>query len=243
MGVLDGQVALITGASRGIGKGIALAFAQAGASLTIAARNVELLEQAATELRTYGPPVLAVPTDVSEEAQVQRLFERALSAHGRLDVLVNNAGVGRHAPIVDSDMNDWDATIATNLRGPFLCTRAALRAMIPRKRGRIINIASISSQRVRPHTASYSASKFGLWGLTQVTALEGRPHGISCSCLNPGNVRVERRVERSSELDREPMMVPAELAQIAVLMAALPPHVNLLEATVLPVGQLFVGRG
>lgn len=243
MGVLDGQIALVTGANRGIGKGIALAFAQAGASLTIAARDIALLEQAAHELRACGVPVLAVPTDVTDEAQVQALFRRALDAYGRLDVLVNNAGVGLPASIVDSDIKDWDTTIATNLRGPFLCTRAAMRAMITRQRGRIINIASISAQRVRPNSAAYSASKFGLWGLTQVTALEGRPHGISCSCLNPGNVLVERRSERAGTVDQEPMMKPAELAQVAVLMAALPPHVNLLEATVLPVGQLFVGRG
>jgi NAD(P)-dependent dehydrogenase (short-subunit alcohol dehydrogenase family) len=118
-----------------------------------------------------------------------------------------------------------------------------MRAMIPQRRGRIINVASISSQRVRPNSAAYSASKFGLWGLTQVTALEGRAHGISCSCLNPGNTQVERRQGTERTADAEPMMAVDELATAAVAMAAMPDHVNMLEATVLPVGQLFIGRG
>ena len=110
-------------------------------------------------------------------------------------------------------------------------------------RGRIINIASISSQRVRPESASYSASKFGLWGLTQVTSLEGRDHGISACCINPGNTRVERREEIDTEENLEPMMGVESVAQVAVTMAALPPHVQLLEATVMPLQQPFIGRG
>ena len=97
--------------------------------------------------------------------------------------------------------------------------------------------------RVRPGSAPYSASKHGLWGLTQVTALEGRDYNISCSCLHPGNTMVERRQSSSKKEDEEPMMTVEELAQAAVLMATLPPHVNMLEAIVLPVGQLYVGRG
>jgi NAD(P)-dependent dehydrogenase (short-subunit alcohol dehydrogenase family) len=109
--------------------------------------------------------------------------------------------------------------------------------------GRIINIGSISAQRVRPGSAPYSASKHGLWGLTQVTALEGREFGISCGCLHPGNTMVERRLGSDKLEDQEPMMTVAELAQAAVVMATLPAHVNMLEAIVLPVGQLYVGRG
>ncbi len=103
---------------------------------------------------------------------------------------------------------------------------------------RFINIGSIASQRVRPHSASYSTSKHGLWGLTQVTALEGREHGITCGVLNPGNVRVEKRAGVA-----EPMMAVEELVQAVVTMATLPPHVNMLEATVLPIEQPFLGRG
>ena len=104
------------------------------------------------------------------------------------------------------------------------------------------NIGSISSHRVRPLTAPYSATKFGIWGLTQVTALEGRPHGITASCLKPGNTYVER-IQNRSQAPTEPMMDVDALAQAAVLMATLPPNINMLEATVLPVGQLYIGRG
>jgi NAD(P)-dependent dehydrogenase (short-subunit alcohol dehydrogenase family) len=133
--------------------------------------------------------------------------------------------------------------MAVNLRGPFLCTRAAMRIMKPQRSGRIINIASISAQRVRPNSAPYSTSKHGLWGLTQCTALEGRDYGIAASCLHPGNTLNERRSQRATVQDEEPMMTCEELAETALLMATLPPHVNMLEAIVLPVGQLYVGRG
>jgi NAD(P)-dependent dehydrogenase (short-subunit alcohol dehydrogenase family) len=109
--------------------------------------------------------------------------------------------------------------------------------------GRILNIASISAQRVRPHSAPYSTSKHGLWGLTQVTALEGREHGIICSCLHPGNTLNERRSTSGLATDQEPMMAAEELAQVVVLMASLPPHINMLEAIVLPTEQLYLGRG
>jgi hypothetical protein len=132
--------------------------------------------------------------------------------------------------------------IAVNLRGPFLCTRAALRIMKPQGGGRIINIGSISAQRVRPKSAPYSASKFGIVGLTHVTALEGRDHGITCCCLHPGNIKVERRFTERQE-DAEPMMSIDEISEVALLMATLPPHVEMLEAIVLPHEQLYVGRG
>jgi NAD(P)-dependent dehydrogenase (short-subunit alcohol dehydrogenase family) len=114
--------------------------------------------------------------------------------------------------------------------------------MKPQGRGRIINNGSISAQRVRPHSAPYSASKAGLWGLTQVTALEGRDHGITCCCLHPGNIQVERRATERPE-DAEPMMSVEEIAEVAVLMATLPPHVAMLEAIVLPREQRYIGRG
>src|SRR5262249_52161101 len=146
-------------------------------------------------------------------------------------------------PLDELSVEAWDRVIAVNLRGPFLCTREAMRIMKRQGGGRIINIGSISAQRVRPQSAPYSASKHGLWGLTQVTALEGRAFGISCGCLHPGNTQVGRRQESGKKEDDEPIMTVEELAEAAVLMATLPGHVNMLEAIVLPVGQLYVGRG
>ncbi|HEU0175118.1 MAG TPA: SDR family oxidoreductase [Blastocatellia bacterium] len=239
---LEGKIALITGANRGIGRGIAEAFAAEGAALTLTARDAALLNETAEALRQRtqsGDAIFAVPADVTDEKQVQEVFRQAIDRFGRLDILVNNAGTfAGYGPIDEVSVESWDWTIAVNLRGPFLCTREAFRIMKRQRGGRIINIGSIASQRVRLHSAAYSTTKHGLWGLTQVTALEGRNHGISCGVLNPGNVMIEKRAG-----DPEPMMSVEEIAQAAVAMAELPPHVNMLEATVLPIEQLFLGRG
>lgn len=243
MSKLAGKIALVTGGNKGIGKGIAKGMAAEGAALALVARGADGLRQTAEELAAGGARVLALPADVTDERQVANVFARALEHFGRLDVLVNNAGAFEGGPIDELSAEAWDRVLAVNLRGPFLCTREAVRIMKRQGGGRIINIGSIAAQRVRPHSAPYSASKHGLWGLTQVTALEGRDHGITCGCLHPGNTLVERRQSSGKSEDDEPMMTVEELAQTAVLMAALPPHVNLLEAIVLPIGQLYVGRG
>ena len=243
MAALEGKVALVTGGRSGIGKGIARGLVREGASVVITSRGAEELERTAVELAADGGTVVPLPADVSDETQVERIFAATMERFGRLDILVNNAGTFGFGPIDELPTETWNEVIAVNLTGPFLCTRAAMRIMKSLGGGRIINVASISSQRVRPNSAAYSASKHGLWGLTQVTALEGRDHGIAASCLNPGNTLVERVQRGQGENVGEPMMSPDELAQAAVLMATLPPHVNMLEATVLPVQQLFVGRG
>lgn len=236
---LEGKIALITGANRGIGRGIAEAFAAEGAAITLMARDSALLNETAEALKQGGAEILAVPADVTDEKQVQEVFHRAMDRFGRLDILVNNAGTfAGYGPIDEVSVESWDQIIAVNLRGPFLCTREAFRIMKRQRGGRIINIGSIASQRVRPRSAAYSTTKHGLWGLTQVTALEGRDHGISCGVLNPGNVMVEKRAS-----DPEPMMSPKEIAMAAVAMAELPPHVNMLETTVLHIEQPFLGRG
>jgi NAD(P)-dependent dehydrogenase (short-subunit alcohol dehydrogenase family) len=243
MGKLTGKVALITGGNKGIGKGIARGLAQEGARLALTARGAEELHRTAEELTALGGEVLAIPADITDEGQVQEVFAQTLDRFGWLDVLVNNAGAFDGGPLDELTTEAWDHVLAINLRAPFLCTREAVRIMKRQGGGRIINIGSIAAQRVRPHSAAYSASKHGLWGLTQVTALEGRPHNISCGCLHPGNVLVERRQGSGKKEDDEPMMTVEELAEAAVLMATLPAHVNMLEAIVLPVGQLYAGRG
>ena len=246
MGKLNGKVALVTGANRGIGKGIARGLAREGASLVMAARGAEELKAAVSEITALGVAVLSVPMDVTDESQVESLFAQAMGRFGRLDLLVNNAGAFDGGPLDELSTEAWDKVIAVNLRAPFLCTRAAMRIMKKQGAGRIINIGSISAQRVRPGSGPYSASKHGIWGLTQVTALEGREHGITCCCLHPGNVLIERREEgraQGREQDLEPMMSVDEIAEVAVLMATLPPHVEMLEAIVLPREQLYTGRG
>ena len=239
---LDGKVALVTGGNRGLGRGIARGLAREGASLVITARTEATLSAAAAELEALGGKALAVRADITQEPEVDELFAKTIERFGRLDILVNNAGAFDGGPLDQLSVEAWDHVVAVNLRAPFLCTRAAMRIMKPVGGGRIINIGSISAQRVRPHSAPYSATKHGLWGLTQVTALEGRDHGITCCCLHPGNIQVERR-ETTRREDAEPMMSIDEISEVAVLMACLPPHVEMLEAIVLPHEQLYVGRG
>jgi len=249
LGKLESKVAIVTGGGSGIGKAIARALAAEGGKIVIAARNAENLRRAAEEIEAAGATVLPVPTDVTDEAQVSRLFERTLDRFHRVDILVNNAGATDGGPLTEMSAEMWDNVIATNLRGPFLCTRSAMRIMKTQGGGRILNIGSISAQRPRPNSGPYSASKFGLWGLTIVTALEGREHGISACCLHPGNVRVGVSDEEVGAIcgipdyASEPMMKVEEIADVAAAMVSLPPHMNMLEAIVLPVKQAYLGRG
>ena len=241
MGQLEGKVAIVTGGGTGIGKGIARAFAREGARLVIAARRREPLEQTAEELKPA--PVLVAPTDVTDEAQVKRLFEQTMAEFGRVDLLVNNSGAFDGGPLDELSLESWMKVMNVNLTGPFLCTREAMKIMKQQKGGRIINIGSISAQVPRPNSAPYTTTKHGLVGLTKTTALEGRPFGISAGCLHPGNVEVERRAAGDRPRDREAMMSQDDIAMAALAMAAMPPYANILESIVLPVEQLYVGRG
>jgi NAD(P)-dependent dehydrogenase (short-subunit alcohol dehydrogenase family) len=241
---LDGKVALITGAGRGIGKAIALALAREGAALVLTSRSADELAAVAMEAeRLSDAKAIVHAADITEEQQVDSLFAHVNSEFGRLDLLVNNAGAFDGGPLDELTIEAWDRVLNTNLRAPFLCTRAALRLMKPARSGRIINIGSIAGQRSRLNSAPYTTSKHGPWGLTQATALEGREYGVTCGALHPGNVAVERRQSSGKTEDDEPMMSPDDVARVALLMATLPPHVEMLEAIVLPHQQKYVGRG
>lgn len=243
MGQLTGKIAIVTGASYGLGRGIALALAREGCRVALAARTPDKLNGVSAEIAAAGGEALAVPCDVGDEAQVAALFKRTIDQWGRLDLLVNNAAILDGAPLESFPLELWQRALLVNLTGPFLCTREAFRIMKPQRGGRIVNIASVAARRVRPDTASYAATKHALWGLTQVAALEGRDHGIACSCLMPGNIRTEARATPDSDFNREPMMTIDEVAAAVVFVAAQPPHLNVLEMTMLPNGQMYVGRG
>jgi NAD(P)-dependent dehydrogenase (short-subunit alcohol dehydrogenase family) len=240
---LQDRVAIVTGGGTGIGKGIAQAFAEEGCTVVIASRSETRLHAAAADLRASGAEILPIPTDVTVESQVQALFAQTMARFGRLDILVNSSGAFDGGPIEEISLAAWNTVIGANLTGPFLCIREAFPIMKAAGGGRIINIGSISAQRTREQMAPYTASKFGIWGLTQAAALEGRPYGIAVSCLHPGNIAVERRTSTDREADQEPMIPTAEIARVALLMATLPPEANMLEAIVLPVTQLYIGRG
>jgi NAD(P)-dependent dehydrogenase (short-subunit alcohol dehydrogenase family) len=244
MGKLDGKIALVTGSSRSMGKAIAIAFAQEGADLVLAARTAAGLSATAGAVKASGREVEIVPTDLRDEAQIDNLFKKTMERFGRLDILVNNAGVFDGGPIDKISTEDWDNVIATNLRAPFLCTRAAFAIMKAQGGGRIINIGSISASRVRQNNAPYSSAKFGLVGLTQTTALEGREFNITCGILHPGNVKKDELAPRGvGGLGKEAGMSQEEIAAAAVYMACQPPHVNVLELSQLPRDQPYLGRG
>jgi NAD(P)-dependent dehydrogenase (short-subunit alcohol dehydrogenase family) len=238
---LDGKVAIVTGASRGIGKAISIGLAQAGASLVLAARTIADLEKTRAEVIKYGVPAEIVPTDVTREEQIEDMFKRTMERFGRLDILVNNAGIFINEPIEQMSTETWDRVIDIELRAPFICTRAAFGIMRKQGGGRIINIGSISAQRVRPNTAPYNCAKFGLVGLTHTTALEGRPFGITCGCLHPGVTG--DLIKNAAQEHPEPMMSYEATAATAVYMACQPPDVNILELIQLPINQPYLGRG
>lgn len=240
---LSEKVAVITGANQGIGKGIAQALAREGCRLAICARNAEKLATTADELRRNGADVLAVSTDVSNEVEVVAFFAAIDKQFGRVDILVNNAGAFDGGRIDELSMDAWNNVIGACLTGTFLCSREAFKRMRPQGSGRILNIGSISAQRPRAGGVPYAAAKFGTWGLTQAIALDGRPFGITCSCLHPGNVRVERRQESGLESDDEPMMSVETIANAALAMLTVPDDVNFLEAIVLPRDQDYLARG
>jgi len=238
---LEGKVALVTGASRGIGRATSLGLAQQGANLVLAARTISDLEATRNTILQYGAVAEVVPTDVTSEQQIMVLFQETLKRFGKLDILVNNAGVFVNEPIDQMSTETWDWVINIELRAVFICTREAMRIMKKQGGGRIINIGSISAQRVRPFTAPYNSAKFGLVGLTHTTALEGREFGITCGCLHPG-VTGEKERDGSPRNPRF-MMSFEEIANTAVYMACQPPDVNILELIQLPREQPYLGRG
>lgn len=187
---LDGRVALVTGAARGIGAAITQALAENGAAVAL----VDLLpevEQAATSLRAAGHRAFAVTADVTDADACQRAVDAAVTEFGQLDVLVNNAGVVRLAPAESLSNEDWDLTMAVNLRAAFLMSRAAFPALARSRAGRIVNVSSQASVVGIDQHAAYCASKAGIVGLTNVLAIEWGQHGITCNAVGPTVVLTE----------------------------------------------------
>ncbi len=183
---LDGRVALVTGSSTGIGFAIARGFVQAGAVVVLNGRSAERLDDARRRLADEGLPVQQRCFDVGDEAAVEAAINDIEAHIGALHILVNNAGIARRAPVQDLASSDWHAVMQTNLHSAFYCGRAAARAMLPRRAGRIINICSIMSDIGRPGTAAYSASKGALKMLTKGMAIDLGPHGITVNGIAPG---------------------------------------------------------
>lgn len=215
---LAGRLALVTGASRGIGAATAQALAASGARVVLAARDETALEAVAQRIRAAGGEATAARTDVSSSDDVQRLFDTA-AAIGPVAALVCAAGVLEPAPFADTTPQLWQRTLAVNLTGSFLCCRLAFNAMRAAGEGRIVNIASLSGVYATekfPGLAAYNVSKYGVVGLTEAIAVEGRGLGISAICLSPGAVDTEMLARANPQL--RPGLTPADVAELIVAL-------------------------
>lgn len=189
---LQGKVALVTGASRGIGRAIAIALAKQGASIIVNySGNKARAEETAADIRAAGAEALVWQSDISDEKSVQDMVKQSVDHFGHLDIVVNNAGITRDGLLMRMKETDWDAVLNTNLKGVFLVTKAALRPMMRQKQGRIINIASVVGILGNPGQANYVAAKAGLIGLTKATAREVASRGITVNAVAPGFIVTE----------------------------------------------------
>lgn len=245
-------VAVVTGAGSGIGRAAALALASRGWAVVLAGRRAEAL--AATRAQaTEGARLLVQPTDVADPAQVEALFDAAVAAFGRVDLLFNNAGTGAPpVPLEDLSLEDWRRVVDVNLTGAFLCLQAAFRRMKAQtpQGGRIINNGSISAQVPRPRSVAYTATKHAMTGLTRQASLDGRAYGIACGQIDIGNAATEMTARMSrgvlqadGRLVPEPTMDVSAVGEAVAYMAGLPPDANVQFMTVMATAMPFIGRG
>ena len=228
---LDGRVALITGGSRGLGKAMAQALAEAGASVVLTARAAEPAEAAARAVAdASGAKTLGIAAEVTDAKAVEAMVARTLDAFGSVDILVNNAGVNVRRPIEQLEESEWDQVIHTNLKGPWLCCRAVAKPMKERKWGRVINLSSIMGEVSMPDRTLYASSKGGLTMLTKTLALEWAPFGINVNALCPGPFATEMnlpllndpkvREAFASRVPQNRWADPAELGPATVFLAS-----------------------
>ena len=249
----DRQVALVTGAGSGIGRAVALGFLREGYSVVLAGRRLALLDSLATAPGVGCGQALSVATDVSNAESVAALFTKIREVFGRLDVLFNNAGVsGMGTDFQDISLEAWQNVVNINLTGSFLCAQGAFKMMKNQRPqgGRIINNGSISAHTPRPGSASYTATKHAITGLTKSISLDGRQHNIACGQIDIGNALTDLSEgisqgvrQANGELAVEPMMDTREVAEAVLHMAALPLSTNVQFMTIMATKMPFVGRG
>ena len=245
-------VAVVTGAGSGIGRAAALALASRGWAVVLAGRRAEVLD--ATRAQAHeGARLLVQPTDVSDRDQVEALFDAAVAAFGRVDLLFNNAGTGAPpVPLEDLSLEDWRRVVDVNLTGAFLCLQAAFRHMKSQspQGGRIINNGSISAQVPRPRSVAYTATKHAMTGLTRQASLDGRAFNIACGQIDIGNAATEMTARMSrgvlqadGSVAPEPTMDVGAVADAVAYMAGLPLAANVQFMTVMATNMPFIGRG
>ena len=225
---------VITGASKGIGKATAFAFAAAGAKVVLAARTPETLEQVAVKLKEGGAEALAVPTDVTNVDAVEQLIQRTLDVYQHVDILINNAGIGHFGPIVDFEPDDWDAVLNSNLKAVYLCAKYALPSMLERGSGQIINVLSVAAKIAFQASSAYCAAKAGALALTKVLASEVRQQNIRVTAVLPGSVHTPFWDDVPEHPDFEQMLTPEHVADTIVSICQQPPGMVTEEIAVMP---------
>jgi NAD(P)-dependent dehydrogenase (short-subunit alcohol dehydrogenase family) len=229
---LEGKVALVTGASRGIGLAIARKLGGLGAKLSLCARSADKLQNVAHELKGAGVEVIVVAADVTSGDDILSLVEETKQAFGTIDILVNNAGIGYFGPFYEANESNWDPVLDTNLKSVFLLSKEVAKGMIERRSGHIINIASLAGKNAFAGGAIYCASKWGLLGMTQCMAEDLRAHGIRVSAICPGTVATDF----SPHVGKDPskMLQPEDIAQVVESIVTQAPQSFISEVLLRP---------
>ena len=230
---LEGKVALVTGAGRGIGRAVALLLGRSGCRIILTARTTAQLEEVQEEIQQSGGIAAIVSADLTRDEDIERLAAEGQRAYGSVDILINNAGWGKRAPVVRTKQEDLDQTLRVNLRAPILLTKYLVPAMIKKGDGAVINIASVSGKTGEANGAAYSASKFGLIGFTQSLYEEVREHGIKVAVILPGFVDTPM-IPPVKHLDRSKMIRPEDIADAVMFVLKSPPTCCPVEITVRP---------
>jgi len=217
-GPLDGKVAIVTGAGRGIGHSISLTLARNGARVSLVARTDTELSAVRAEIEALSGSAVALPADVASEAEVVEVVRRTFELFGRLDIVVNNAGVGIFGPLAETTAEQWDRQMAVNARGPFLICREAIPLLQQQDQSFIVNIASVVGVKGYTNQAAYSASKHALVGMSQALAKEVQNDGIRVHVLCPGGVDTQMVTQARPDLDRSVLMQPQEIADIVLFL-------------------------
>lgn len=230
MSQLRNKIALVTGGGRGLGRAIALAFSDAGADVAVASRTRKQLDEVAEEIRTKDRRGLAIEVDVTDSTSVARMVEATRQAFGRIDILVNSAGVGWASRLVETTDDVWKRTIDANLTGTFFCCRDVARVMIEQKSGSIINLASVAGVKGPPGLGAYAASKGGVIALTRVLALETARHNVRVNAIAPGYFRTDMNAATLDDPEIGPKIIgripmrrvgrPEEIGPLAVYLAS-----------------------